>query len=138
MKRGRPFEPGNKFGRGRPKGSRNKKTLILQDLLDEHAPALMRKGLVQALQGDGPLLRMLLAAKLPRAVDLPIKVGRLALNTIEDLIQSHQMLIAKVAAGEITPTQGEQLGALLEIQRKLIETNELAKRIQALELLQGK
>ena len=26
MTRGRPFEPGNKFGRGRPKGSPNKKT----------------------------------------------------------------------------------------------------------------
>ena len=26
MSRGRPFPPGNKFGRGRPKGSKNKRT----------------------------------------------------------------------------------------------------------------
>jgi hypothetical protein len=138
MKRGRPFEPGNKFGRGRPKGSRNKKTLVIQELLDEHAPALMRKCLVEALQGDGPLLRMLLAAKLPRAVDLPVKIRRLPSNTIEELLQSHQTVISKVASGELTPAQGDKLGALLENHRQLIETHELAKRISALEQLQRK
>jgi hypothetical protein len=33
--RGRPFEPGNKLGRGRPKGSRNKAKSPGQDLLQE-------------------------------------------------------------------------------------------------------
>jgi hypothetical protein len=36
MTRGRPFEPGNKFGRGRPKGSRNKRTAEAQALFDEY------------------------------------------------------------------------------------------------------
>jgi hypothetical protein len=31
---GRPFQPGNRFGRGRPKGSRNKKTLLSHEILD--------------------------------------------------------------------------------------------------------
>ena len=63
MRRGRPFEPGNKFGRGRPRGSRNKTTRILEELLDEHAPALLRKTLVMALQGQVPLLRKLMQHK---------------------------------------------------------------------------
>jgi hypothetical protein len=59
MKRGRPFEPGNKLGRGRPPGSRNKKTLIIQEILDEYSPAVIRKTLAKALQGEVSLLRML-------------------------------------------------------------------------------
>jgi hypothetical protein len=31
---GRPFKPGNTFGRGRPQGSRNKATIALQEMLD--------------------------------------------------------------------------------------------------------
>ena len=133
MKRGRPFEPGNKFGRGRPKGSRNKSTLMLQQLLDEHAPALMRKSLVLALQGSIPLLRMLLSAKLPRPLDPPVKIGCLPLRTIDDLLQAHQTVMHKVASGVVTPTQALQINALLETHRQLIETQDLATRISALE-----
>ena len=71
VKRGRPFEPGNKFGRGRPRGSRNKKAIELQQLLDEYLPALMRKAIAMALQGDVSLLRMLLDRKLPKAYGSP-------------------------------------------------------------------
>ena len=34
--RGRPFQPGNKFGRGRPRGSRNKKTILIEEFLAEN------------------------------------------------------------------------------------------------------
>jgi hypothetical protein len=39
--RRRPFKPGNNFGRGRPPGSRNKKTLLLEELLNENAESLL-------------------------------------------------------------------------------------------------
>ena len=138
MTRGRPFQPGNKFGRGRPKGSQNRKTLILQELLDEHAPALLRKSLVLALQGDGPLLRMLLASRLPRVADVPVKIGHLLGNTAEELLQSHQILLNKIASREITPTQALQVSTLLNTQRQFVETHDLANRILALEQLQQK
>src|SRR5260370_17933086 len=35
MKRGRPFEPGNKFGHGRPGGSKNKRTQLAQKLFED-------------------------------------------------------------------------------------------------------
>jgi hypothetical protein len=38
--RGRPFEPGNEFGRGRPKGSRNRPKCG-DDPLDKFEPHLM-------------------------------------------------------------------------------------------------
>lgn len=50
--RGRPFEPGNKLGRGRPKGSRNKSKSTGQDLFDEYAEHLTRKAISLGLAGD--------------------------------------------------------------------------------------
>jgi hypothetical protein len=131
--RGRPFQPGNQFGRGRPKGSRNKKNLVLQELIDEHRPALARKALVLALQGDRVLLRMLLAADLPQTMDEPVNIGRLPVSTAEDLMNAHTRVINKVTAGEITPAQGEQLSGLLEKHRGFIETHDLAKRVGVVE-----
>ena len=32
--RGKPFQPGNTFGKGRPAGSRNKATLVLEALIE--------------------------------------------------------------------------------------------------------
>ena len=46
-KRGRPFEAGNKFGRGRPLGSRNKKTRLIEELLDENSESLLHKALAR-------------------------------------------------------------------------------------------
>jgi hypothetical protein len=45
MSRGTPFQPGNKFGKGRPPGSRNKSTLLkegpLERLTGQSLPVLV-------------------------------------------------------------------------------------------------
>ena len=46
--RGAPFQPGNTFGRGRPKGSRNKSTQAALGLLEKHHESLMAKQLKAA------------------------------------------------------------------------------------------
>ena len=38
MTLGRPFPPGNKCGRGRPKGSRNKRTVLAREPLGRAKP----------------------------------------------------------------------------------------------------
>jgi hypothetical protein len=55
--RGRPFEPGNTLGRGRPKGSRNKKKEDGWKILAEYHPSLMRKYVSLGLIGDPKITR---------------------------------------------------------------------------------
>ena len=52
MNRGRPFEVGNKQGKGRPLGSRNKSTNAARKLLDENGVPLTQKCIAAALRGD--------------------------------------------------------------------------------------
>src|SRR5579862_5606803 len=58
QERGQPFERGNKIGRGRPKGSRNKNRLMLEGLLMERAVAVINKCMLMAMQGDVQAMRM--------------------------------------------------------------------------------
>ena len=133
MNRGRPFEPGNQFGRGRPKGSRNKRSLIAKQLLDQHSGAIIYKSLGMALQGDIPLLRTLLSYILPRPKDLPCKIGPLPMATIEELTQTSNTTLKRVPSGQITPSQSGEIFDWIEARRRVIETQDLATRVRSLE-----
>ena len=62
---GRPFQAGNKYGKGRPAGSRNKATIALEALLDGEGEAMMRKAIELALGGSETALRLCLERLIP-------------------------------------------------------------------------
>src|SRR4051812_10571270 len=57
---GKPFLPGNKHGKGRPAGSRNKATIALQELLDGEGASITRKAIALAKAGNEMALRLCL------------------------------------------------------------------------------
>jgi hypothetical protein len=113
-------------------------TLLVQELVEEHAPALTRKALAEAYQGDRRLLQLFLERILPRPKDSLVRLGRLPMRTTKELLQSHEILTKKVASGQVTPGQAQQIDALIERRRLLIETHEHDARIQAIEELNKK
>jgi hypothetical protein len=129
MPKGRPFQPGNQYGRGRPPGSRNKKTVRAQELLDSHADAVIRKGLFLALKGDAAMLRFFLPYIVSRRADLPLKTGPLPAGTTAELDQSSEKLIKQVAAGRISLSDAAGIADLLEGRRRIIETGDHERRI---------
>lgn len=133
MTRGRPFEPGNNFGKGRPRGSRNKTTKAATELMNIHAQAVMRKIVMMALQGDVPLLRAIFDRLVPVRHDTSVNIGQLRTMTIEDLTQSFEQVMKQTASGKLTITEANGLADLMEKQRRHLETEELDRRIRALE-----
>ena len=133
--RGRPFEPGNKMSRGRPKGSRNKMTEQAREIFQTYAASVVRKGISVALQGDPRLLATLVNRALgPQAC--PKKFGKLAMRTTDDLMHMSDLVAKKLGAGEITTTEALDLGSFIEQRRKVIETHEFGKRLQSVEQFQ--
>jgi hypothetical protein len=130
--RGRPFEPGNKMGRGRPKGSPNKVTEEARQIFQTHAASVMRKGISVALQGEIRLLAILINWALGRQA-LPKKFGKLSMRTTDDLMRMSDLAAKKLGAGEITLTEAQDLCSIIEQRRKVIETHEFGKRLQNLE-----
>jgi hypothetical protein len=131
--RGRPFEPGNKFGQGRPKGSRNKTTLVAQRLLEEYSEPIVRKCIVDALKGDGPSRRICMERILPAQRDACIGIKLPRAITAKDVDKAAERVLHSVATGRISPASGEAVARILELRRKAIETAELQTRITKLE-----
>jgi hypothetical protein len=133
QKRGRPFEPGNKFGRGRPRGSRNKRTLLVQELLTDHSEALVRKSLVLALKGDAAILRTLLGCVLPRSKGWPVSTGNLRTDSTVNIAATYDGMMKKVSNGMLTLAEGQELAKLLQGRLDLQLITELERRLRTLE-----
>ena len=131
--RGRPFEPGNKFGRGRPRGSRNKISAEARQLLEEHSPSLMRKAIALALKEGGPILGLLVTRVLGPPKPNPVMIGNIRTETTADVSKALEVVLQKATKGDITTAEGQSLAALLELRRRAIETADLEQRLRKLE-----
>lgn len=134
------FAPGNHANpKGRIPGSRNRATLAAQILLDGEVESLTRKAVELALEGDTTALRLCLERILParkEAALVPLDLPKV--EGAADLPQLTAAILDSVAAGRITPGEGQALAALTNAHAKTLEIAELEQRITALEEKQGK
>ena len=132
MTRGRPFEAGNKFGGGRPKGSPNKKTHQAQKLFADHATGIIALAISKSRE-DRQMLRMLASRILPRQRELPITVGRLAMSTLEDLDRASEATLKKATSGKIALSEAHEIFEMVENRRRVLVAQDLERRLSALE-----
>lgn len=98
-KRGQPFQVGNTFGRGRPPGSKNKKSLALQGLLLENGEEIISTLIERAKQGDRVALTLCVERLIPRLKDvaeLPIEQSQ------EDSTSTPEIDLSKLTDDEFT------------------------------------
>ena len=133
QERGRPFEPGNKIGRGRPKGSRNKNRLMLEGLLMERAVALINKCMVMAMQGDSQAMRMWMDRVFPVRREGYVQLNLPSTKLIADVNEAGRRVVQAIASGKITPFEGEKMSSVLEDRRRVLETEDLLARVKRLE-----
>ena len=131
--RGRPFAPGNNFGWGRPKGSRNRSKMAGQALLTEYGDAVTRKCIMRALEGDVRAMRLCMERMSPARRDSYMRMKLPSIATLKDVEQANAKVVKAVGAGKITPTQGQIVSGILDSRRRVIETVELQERIEKLE-----
>ncbi len=123
-----PGESGNPTGR--PRGSKDKRT-ALRCLLEPHAPALVAKVVELALAGDTTALRIALDRIIPpaKAKDDPIRLPLAG----DSLAAKGAAVITALGAGEIPPDVANTILQGIAAQARIIEFDELAKRVEELE-----
>jgi len=132
--RGKPFQTGNKFGRGRPRGSRNKLAVAAQELINSHSDSIVRAAILTGVKDKKvAMLLALLDHILPVRREAPVNIGSLPTATISDVSKSSEALVKKATSGKLTITEAQGIADLLEGRRKVIETEDLALRLAALE-----
>lgn len=118
---------------GRPKGSRHKTTLAIQALLEGEGEALTRKAVEMALAGDGTALRLCLERIVPPRKDAPVRFDIPRMKSARDAVKAAGAVIDAVASGDLTPTEGAHVMALVDGFRRTLETSDLEARVLALE-----
>jgi hypothetical protein len=129
----RPGESGNPAGR--PRGARNKATLAVQALLDGEAVGIARRAVELALEGDTTAMRLVLERVLPPRKDTHLALALPPADTAEQVQRAMAAVLHAVCGGDITPQEGQALAALLEQQRKCLDTATLEKRLDALQAI---
>jgi hypothetical protein len=124
------FAPGNP---GKPRGTRHKATRAALALLEGEVEALTRKAVEMALDGDSAALRLCLERIAPPRKDAPISFDLPAMQSAVDAAKAAAAVLDAVASGELTPTEGAHVMALVETYRRTLESTELEARVAALE-----
>ena len=124
------FAPGNP---GKPKGARHKATRAALAMLEGESEALTRKAVELALEGDTTALRLCLERIAPPRKDVPVTFNLPRMETARDAATAAGAVLDAVAAGELTPTEGAHMMALVEGFRRTLETTEIEARMAELE-----
>jgi hypothetical protein len=133
--RGRPFQPGNP---GRPPGSKNKTTQVLERLAEGRAEQLLQKVLEQALDGDVACQRMMLDRVYIPPKARPINVTMPAINSPEDALSAIASICKALGEGGLTPEETTALSLVIGRSIQVIELQDHERRIAALEEARGK
>lgn len=129
--RWKPGQTGNP--KGRPRGSG--KVAELRLAIEARVPAIVDQLTAAALNGDVGAARLLLERVIPplRAVEDHIEI-QLAGESLPD---HGRAVIAAAASGNLSPSQASAMLTSLGTLARIVEADEMIKRIEALERKHG-
>ena len=129
MSKYKPGQSGNP--KGRPSGGPDRRREF-RELIRDAVPELIAKALELAREGDTVALRLLLDRAVP-----PVKPETqpvcLNYSLQGGLSRAAQAILAEVASGDASPDLAKSLMETLSVFSKIVESDELVKRIEALE-----
>ncbi|HEV3332000.1 MAG TPA: DUF5681 domain-containing protein [Bryobacteraceae bacterium] len=118
---------------GRPPGSRNKVTLLMEGLLEGQAEQLTQKAIELGLGGDIQALRLCLERLVPPRKDRPVHFDLPPADNLNDIASALKHILGAISEGKITPQEGEILSRIVDRQANLIATQDLKERVEKLE-----
>lgn len=132
--RGRPFLrgiSGNPAGR-RP-GTRNRATIIAEEMLDCEARPLLRQAITDARGGDGVMTRFCLGRIIAPRRERPVRFELPPIRSAADLNAAMEAITAAVACGELTTGEALELSQVVDIFIRAIDAADFETRLQRLE-----
>ncbi|MEY4059960.1 MAG: hypothetical protein RL551_1216, partial [Pseudomonadota bacterium] len=106
---------------------------ITYALIEGNLQEVLETVLDRARNGDMTACRMILDKVLPNTKDRPVTIDLPPINDLNGVGLAQAEILQAVAAGSITPNEGERMVAIIEARRRSIETIDLEARISQLE-----
>jgi hypothetical protein len=122
---------------GRPKGSRNRATVLAEQLLEDDIEAVVKAIISAAKEGNTNAMKLVIERIVPpqtaRRVTFPMK----PINSVDDIADAFAGLWDACSEGGITPEEAAMLGKLLEQHKDVLKTRDLSSRMAAIEKALG-
>jgi len=131
---GRPFPKGmsgNPMGK-RP-GTRNRATIIAEEMLDSATRPLLRGAIDDAQGGDGVMKRFCISRILPPRRDRPVRFALPRIKSAADLNTALEAVTAAVADGDLTIREAWEFSQTIDNFIRTIDTSEFARQLERLE-----
>ena len=118
---------------GRPPGSRNKATLLMEALLEGEAEQLARKAIELGKAGNIHALQLCLDRLTPPCKDRLVCFDLPSMRSLDDISVGIARIVTAVSEGNLTPQEGEVVFRILEGHAKIMNTQDLVRRVEKLE-----
>ena len=118
---------------GRPRGSRNKTTVLMQNLLEGEAEAIARKAIDMAKDGDMAAIRVCMdrlasiRRKDPIAFELP------PVDKARDTVAAVAAVVSAVAAGDLTTDEAAEMAKIINAYVCELAATAFEERLERLE-----
>lgn len=127
------FQRGNRANpHGRPAGSRNKATLLLDEIAEGQAAELLRTVIKRARRGDMRAAAIVLSRCWPQR-KARVRFTLPEMLTPADLPKGLAVVAQHIADGTLAPEEGQAIASVLEQQRRAIELTEIETRLRQIE-----
>src|SRR6478672_5753669 len=129
-----PFEKGQSGNpAGRPRGSRSRATMALQDMLARDAESIARTAINLAKHGNIAALRICMDRLLPPRRHEPVTLDLPALDKVADTVAATSAIVAAVAAGDLTAAEAADLAKVVDVHVQALATAAFEARLARLE-----
>ena len=129
-----PFEKGESGNpAGRPRGARNRATLLMQSLLADDAEAIGRKAIEMAIAGDLAAIRLCMDRLAPVRKDEPVAFELPPIEKPADIVAATASIVAAVTAGELTPSQAADVSKVIDVHVRALDSKGFDERLAELE-----
>jgi len=129
-----PFKEGQSGNpAGRPRGSRNKASVRMQEMLDEKAEELVGKLVEMALAGNIGALRLCLDRIAPTRRSGPLGCEMPPLQKAADAVAAMAGIASAAVAGDVTADEAAKLAKLISLYVNSLEAHEFEERLVRLE-----
>ena len=129
-----PFQKGQSGNpAGRPRGSRNKASIRMQEMLEEKAEAFVNKVVELAMSGNIAALRLCLDRLVPARKNEPLSCEMPPLARAADAVAAIGGIASAAVAGDVTADEAAKLAKVISLYVSTLEAHQFEHRLAQLE-----
>lgn len=118
---------------GRPRGVRNRATVLAEKLFEDDIEEICKQAIDQAKKGNVHAIKLILDRILPIKKEASIFIDLPNVNNAQDILKAVNRVAEAVCEGKVTPSEGELLTRIIDRQAKAIELSDFELRLRSLE-----